>query len=178
MAERITIARPYAQAIFDLAKEQNGLSSWTEMLTLAAAVASNPEMTAVVDNPDISREQTGELFIDVCGKALSETGKNMVRILAENDRILFLPEIHALYEVARATEEGTITAEVISATELSEAQRTSIIAALQKRLAREVSLDCRVDASLLGGAIIRAGDVVIDGSVSGKLSKLSTTLNR
>ena len=177
MAEKITIARPYAQAIFDLAKEQGELSRWSDMLTLATSVASNEEMANVVDNPDLTREQVGDLFVDVCGDGLSDTGKNMVRLLAENDRILFLPEIFALFEEARATEEGTVTAEVISATELSQAQRKSIIAALNTRLEREVSLECRVDSSLLGGAIIRAGDVVIDGSVSGKLNKLSSSLN-
>lgn len=178
MAERITIARPYAQAIFELAKEQGELSRWSEMLALAATVAANDEMANVVDNPNLDAEKIGELFVDICGDGLNETGKNLIKVLAENDRLLFLPEICSLYEEARATEEGTVTAEVISAGELSEAQRTSIIAALKTRLEREVSLDCRVDPSLLGGAIIRAGDVVIDGSVSGKLAKLGSTLNR
>lgn len=176
MAEKITIARPYAQAIFDLAQEQGELTGWSEMLALAAAIASNEEMAAVIDNPKLGSEQLAELFIDICGEGLNEHGKNLIRTLAENDRIAFLPEIAELYEVARAQAEGSIQAEVVSASALNDAQQAAIAEALKNRLGREVTLECKIDESLIGGAVIRAGDMVIDGSVVGKLDKLATEL--
>lgn len=178
MAEQTTIARPYAQAIFALAKEQGDLKAWSDMLALAAAVASDPEMAALIENPRISREQTVDILLGVCGDRLTDSGKNMIRVLADNDRLALLPEIATLYELERAAAEGTVQAEVTSAKPLSKAQQDAIAAALSKRLGREVSLDCKVDEKLLGGAIIRAGDVVIDGSVVGKLEKLSHQLLR
>jgi F-type H+-transporting ATPase subunit delta len=176
MAENITIARPYAQAIFSLAQEQGDLKGWSEMLQFAAAVAADAEMVAVIDSPRFDSNQIAELFIDVCGDKLSDAGKNMIRVLADNDRLVLLPEVAALYEVERAAVEGTVVAEVTSAVPLNDAQQKSIAEALTKRLGREVSLECNIDESLLGGAIIRAGDMVIDGSVVGKLEKLTSAL--
>jgi len=176
MAETITIARPYAQAIFSLAQEQSDLKGWSEMLQFVAAVAADPQMVAVIDSPSFDNSQIADLFIEVCGDKLNDAGKNMIRALAENDRLTLLPEVAELYEVERATVEGTIVAEVTSATALNETQEKEIAEALSKRLGREVSLECKVDEALLGGAIIRAGDVVIDGSVVGKLEKLATAL--
>ncbi len=176
MAETITIARPYAQAIFSLAQEQGDLKGWSEMLQFVAAVAADPQMVAVIGSPRFDSSQVADLFIEVCGKKLNDAGKNMIRVLADNDRLALLPEVAELYEAERATVEGTIVAEVTSATALSKAQEKSIAEALTTRLGREVSLECKVDEALLGGAIIRAGDVVIDGSVVGKLEKLATAL--
>jgi F-type H+-transporting ATPase subunit delta len=176
MAETITIARPYAQAIFDLAREQGELSGWSEMLALGSAVVSNEEMAALIDNPNISKEQVIDLILDICDDALNETGKNMVRVLADNRRLKVLPEIAELFEIERATAEGTIKAEVISATSLTAEQQQSITSALKKRLGRDVTLECKTDESLVGGAVIRAGDLVIDGSVVGKLERLASEL--
>lgn len=176
MAEKVTIARPYAQAIFELARETGELVQWSDMLALAAAVASNEDMAAAIDHPELTREQVTDLFIGVCGEGLNEAGRNMIRVLAENDRIAFLPEVAKLFEEARAEAEGNIQAEVVSATALSDAQQAAIAQALKTRLGREVTLNCSIDASLVGGAVIRAGDVVIDGSVTGKLEKLATRL--
>jgi len=176
MAETITIARPYAQAIFALAQEQGDLKGWSEMLQFAAAVAADPQMVAVIDSPRFDNSQLADLFIEVCGKNLNDAGKNMVRVLADNDRLTLLPDVAMLFEVERAAIEGTIVAEVTSATALNKAQEKDIAEALTKRLGRDVTLECKVDESLVGGAIIRAGDVVIDGSVVGKLEKLATAL--
>lgn len=178
MAEQITIARPYAQAIFSVAQDEGDLKGWSEMLTFAAAVASDPDMAALIDDPRIDRDQTVTIFLDVCDVRLTASGKNMIRVLADNDRLELLPEIAAMYESERAAAEGTLQAEVTSARPLSNAQSKSIAAALTKRFGREVTLDCKVDEELIGGAIIRAGDVVIDGSVVGKLEKLSHQLLR
>ncbi|MFO7593587.1 MAG: F0F1 ATP synthase subunit delta [Pseudomonadota bacterium] len=176
MAENITIARPYAQAIFSLAREQGDLKGWSDMLQYAAAVAADEEMVAVIDSPRFDDSQLADLFIEICGEKLNDAGKNMIRVLAENDRLSVLPEVAELFEAERANVEGTIVAEVTSATQLNDAQQKSIAEALKKRLGREVTLECSIDESLLGGAIIRAGDVVIDGSVVGKLEKLASAL--
>lgn len=176
MAENITIARPYAQAIFSLAQEQGDLKGWSEMLQFAAAVAADEEMVAVIDSPRFDSGQLADLFIEIGGDKLNDAGKNMIRVLAENDRLSVLPEVAELFEAERAAVEGTIVAEVTSATALNDAQKQSIAEALKKRLGRDVTLECQIDESLLGGAIIRAGDVVIDGSVVGKLEKLTSAL--
>jgi len=172
MAEKTTIARPYAQAIFAIAKEQDDLTGWSEMLTLAASLAADPSMAAFIDNPRVTREQVADLFLDVCGEKLSDLGRNMVKVLADNGRLEILPEIAMLYEEERAAAEQTVQAEIVSASVLSDTQRDAIAAALKKRFGREVSLECKVDETLLGGAVIRAGDVVIDGSVVSKLNRM------
>lgn len=178
MAEKSTIARPYAQAVFEMAKSQNDYSGWSNDLALAASVAANPEMKAVVSNPRLSKDQLGKLFLGVCGKSLGKSVENLVHLLIENNRLPFLPEIVTLYESYRAEAEGTIEAEVISAFKVTNALQVKIAEALKVRLGREVSLTCSVDENLLGGAIIRAGDLVIDGSATGQLQKLASALSR
>lgn len=175
MAEKTTIARPYALAVFSLAKEQGNLAGWSDMLQLAASVVANEQMAAVIGNPEI-KSQAAAILTDVCGDKLNDNGKNMINVLAENDRLSCLPEIAEIYEGLRAEEESTVVAEVISAVEMSDAQKESIAAALKARLGREVSLECSTDESLLGGAVIRAGDVVIDGSVVSRLESMSHQL--
>lgn len=176
MAEKTTIARPYAQATLALAKEQNALQQWSTMLQFASTVAADEEMAALIASPRLSSEQVAGLFLDICGDKLNEHGKNMIRVLAANDRLDVLGEITALFEIERARSEGTVEAQVISAIELSASQKSNITESLKKRLGRDVTLNCRVDAAIVGGAIIRAGDVVIDGSVIGKLDKLASAL--
>ena len=176
MAEKTTIARPYAQAILALAKEQNALQQWSEMLQFTSVVAADEDMAALIASPRLSSEQLAELFLEICGDQLNKYGQNMIRILAENDRLDILAEITVLFEVERGLSEGTVEAQVISAIELNDSQKSSITESLKKRLGRDITLDCSVDAAIVGGAIIRAGDVVIDGSVIGKLDKLAAAL--
>jgi F-type H+-transporting ATPase subunit delta len=176
MAEKRTIARPYAQAILALAREQNALQQWSEMLQFAAAVAADEEMVALIASPRLGSEQLAGVFLEICGDKLNEHGRNMIRVLADNGRLDLVAEITALFEIERALAEGTVEAEVISAIELSDAQKNGITESLKRRLGRDVTLHCRVDAAIVGGAIIRAGDVVIDGSVIGKLEKLAAAL--
>lgn len=178
MAETTTIARPYAQAVFELAREQKRFADWSEMLGFAAAVASNDEMQTLLDNPRLTRDQVVELVLTVCEGQLDDNGRNLIRLLAENGRLPVLPEIAALYEQERARAEGILEAEVISAQALSEVQKAGLAKALAKRLGREISLKCSLDASLLGGAVIRAGDMVIDGSAVGRLEKMHNELLR
>ncbi len=176
MSELTTAARPYARAAYDIANTHSEQQQWTDMLAFMAAVSYDPKMAALLNSPGLSQAQSAEMFISVCGDKVDQRAKNFVKLLAENDRIKLLPEIAALYEHYRAEAEGSIDAEVISASETSDAQLTKIADALKKRLGKEVRITSKVDPTLIGGAIIRAGDMVIDGSVSGRLTKLSTSL--
>lgn len=178
MAEKTTLARPYAHAVFELACEQGTLRDWSDRLRLMAAAAGDAEFRARLGDPRISRARRAELFIDVCGELLDERARNLVRVLAHNQRLSVLAEIAARYEALRAEREGRLQAQVISAYPLSAAQREKIAAALKTRLGREVDLECGTDESLLGGVVIRAGDLVIDGSVRGRLAQLARVLNQ
>lgn len=177
MAELTTIARPYAEAVFRLADNKTERARWSEMLMYAASIAVDDDMRKLLNNARYTREQVLGLFLDICADKLDAQGRNLLKLLSENGRLTLLPEIAAVYEVLRADEEGTIEAEMITAYPVSEAQRSKIAAALAKRLGREVNLKVTEDKSLLGGAIIRAGDMVIDGSVQGKLEKLASSMN-
>lgn len=177
MSELITLARPYANAAFELAREQKKYDHWSELLAFMAAVAHDGTMRAVLDSPRLSEEQAAELFISVCRERIDDLGQNFIRLLAENRRLSLLPEITALFELLRREAEGRIEAEVVSAKEISKAQVEAIAKALKTRFGREVNLTTRTDEDLLGGAIIHAGDLVIDGSIRGRLNKLSTALS-
>ncbi|MEW5756883.1 MAG: F0F1 ATP synthase subunit delta [Pseudomonadota bacterium] len=178
MAEKSTIARPYAKAVFELAKAEGKFGGWSDMLRALAAVAGDPAAQKVFRSPSVSKEQVVSLIADVLGNTLSADGLNLVKLLAENKRLALLPEIAAMFEQLRAEAEKTIDAEVISAFEVSAAEQQKIKAALKNRMGREVNLSVRIDPSLIGGAIIKAGDLSIDGSVAGKLQRLATTLSR
>ena len=178
MAELTTIARPYAQAIFELAQATDRFKAWSEMLAFAAAVSQDEHMKLAIDSTRFTRPQLAALFAEVCGDQLDEQGRNLVRTLAENRRLALLPEIAAVYEVLRAEAERSIDAQVLSAYPVTGAQQQTIAAALAKRLGRTVRLHISTDKSLLGGAIIRAGDLVIDGSVRGRLAKLASAMGQ
>jgi len=169
MSELTTAARPYARAAFDIANTHGEQQQWSTMLDFMSAIAHDPTMIALLDSPGLSQSQAAEMFISVCRK-------NFIKLLSENGRIKLLPEITALFEHYRAEAEGSIDAEVISANQVTDAQLTKIAASLKQRLGKEVRLSAKIDESLIGGAIIRAGDMVIDGSVRGRLDKLNTTL--
>lgn len=177
MAESTTIARPYAQAAFKLAQQKQALPVWTEMLGMAALVATDAGLRKLLDNPRITSTQVAELFIDVCGERLNEDGRNLLRLLAERRRLAILPEIFGLYELLKNEAEGTVKAQLITAFPATDAQKQTIAAALKQRFGREVQLEYVTDPTLMGGAVVRAGDLVIDGSVRGKLTRLGTALN-
>jgi F-type H+-transporting ATPase subunit delta len=178
MSELTTLARPYASATLELAREQKQYDHWSKMLAFMAAVAHDGTMRAVLDSPRLSEEQAAELFISVCEERIDDQAQNFIKLLAENRRLTLLPEITALFEFMRREAEGKIDAEVVSAQEISKAQVEAIAKALKARLGREVTLTTRTDEGLLGGAVIRAGDLVIDGSMRGRLNRLSTVLSR
>lgn len=177
MAETSTLARPYAQAVFQIAKAQQALPKWSETLALLSAVVSNDHVQAAIGNPRLTKPALATLILDVGGNKLDESAKNFVRLLVDNGRLRLVPDIAEQYDALRAEEESTMSAEVVSAFELSAEQTKQIAAALKKRLGRDVTVTARVDEGLLGGAIVRAGDLVIDGSASGQLQKLAGALN-
>ncbi len=176
MAEKSTIARPYAQAAFDIAKDNKELKSWSEMLQLLASVTADDTMAAIIQNPKYQTQDLVDIVLKICGKHLNKNAQNFVRVVASNKRLNVLTEIAEIYEIHRAKEEGTIDAEVISAFELKKGQEKDLINALKKRLGREINLTTKIDESLIGGSIVRAGDMVIDGSVTGQLDKLAHKL--
>lgn len=176
MAEKSTIARPYALAAFELARQNNDLAGWSDMLGFAAVIATDETIQGYIGNPEVEQDTLTRLLMEICVDQIDDMGKNFIKVLIENNRLEVLPEIVVLYNNFRADAEKTIDAEVISAFPLSDSQQSTLIEGLKKRLGREVKLVSKVDKSLLGGAIVRAGDMVIDGSVSGQLDKLATEL--
>lgn len=177
MAEVSTLARPYAQAVFDTAHSENKLTEWASSLHVLAGVVENPTLQSSLGNPKLGRERLLGIVLEVCGDQFTEKGRNFVRLLIENGRLALAPIIADQFDELKAQAESTLNAEITCATELTKEQRDKVTAALKKRFKREVILTVRKDEALVGGAIIRAGDVVIDGSVSGHLDRLATTLS-
>jgi F-type H+-transporting ATPase subunit delta len=173
MAERITTARPYAKAIFALARTAGRLSETAASLARAAEVVTDPRVRALLGSPHVTPAQLAELVTGVTGTALDEYGRNFVSLLAQNRRLGFLPEIAALFEQMKADVENAVDVEVIAASKLTPDQESRYAAALQKKLGRNVRLHTKVDGSLIGGAVLKAGDLVIDGSVKGRLERLA-----
>lgn len=179
MSDTTTIARPYAKAIFEHALAAKKLSQWSEILHELAIAVLDEKAMQFITNPVATEEQQKGLLMTLFPKFEPNEKKaieNLVALLAHNKRLMLLPDIKALFEALRAEQEKTLKVKVISFSELSAAQQEQLINSLSKRLQRQVTLNLSVDESLLGGAVIHAGDLVIDGSVRGKLNKLSTDL--
>ena len=177
MAEISTLARPYAKAAFEYAREKSALAQWSEQLGTAAAVAGAEGMDAVLDNPSLTDEQQANTLNEVCGDATGNEVKNFVTILSSNKRLSLLPEISAQFELLKANLEKSVDVEVVSAFDLDDATANRLADVLGKKLEREVKVSTATDADLLGGVLIRAGDLVIDGSVRGRLNKLAEAMN-
>jgi F-type H+-transporting ATPase subunit delta len=173
MAEKVTIARPYARAAFEHARDCNAFGAWSELLSTASAIVADERVAKLLSSPRVTPDELVGLIADIAGKMLDEQGRNFLNMLAQNRRLDLLPEIAAIYEVLRAEVENTADVQVISAVALDDAQRQRLATALRKRLKRDVRLHCQVDASLIGGAIVRAGDLVIDGSLRAGLERLT-----
>lgn len=178
MAEIETLARPYAEAVFALAEEQQALPKWSQMLDLLVEVASDDRIAALAVDPRVSPVQLTGLLLDIGGASLSDDAKNVVRLLVQNDRVTLLPAIAAQFEQLKADAEGVVEVEAIAAFELNSEQTKQITQSVQQKLGREVKLHTSVDKALIGGVIIRAGDLVIDGSVRGHLYDLAAQLNQ
>jgi F-type H+-transporting ATPase subunit delta len=177
MAELSTIARPYARAAFEYARDNSVLAQWSEQLSAVAAVTLSSGMEAVLGNPSLTAAQQAQMLNGVCGDALSVEVRNFVAILAGNKRLTLLPEIDTLFEQHKANQEKSVDVEVVSAFDMADETKEKLAAVLGKKLEREVKVSTSTDKDLLGGVLIRAGDLVIDGSVRGRLNKLSEAMN-
>lgn len=175
-ANNVTVARPYARAVFDLAIESGQVAAWAMQLKLLSDVCKDVQISPLLKNPFIAAEQIAKLFVDVLQTHLSEQAKTLVHLLAKNKRIAVLPEMFALFNQLRAEHEKTLDVEVQAYLPISDKQQAAIKAALEKRLSRKVSLQTQINKKLLGGAVIYAGDLVIDGSIRGKLDKLTSEI--
>ena len=176
MAELTTLARPYAKAAFEYAQAHQQLTNWSAMLGLAAAVAQDATMQRVLKAPRLTTTEKATTFIEVCGDKFDAQVRNFLSIVSENNRMELLPEIADMFELYKAEQEKSVDVDVTSAFALNDEQQDKLAKVLSARLGREVRLHAAEDASLIGGVVIRAGDLVIDGSVRGKLAKLAEAL--
>ncbi|MBD3697718.1 F0F1 ATP synthase subunit delta [Klebsiella pneumoniae] len=174
MSEFVTVARPYAKAAFDFAVEHNSVERWQDMLAFAAEVTKTTKWQSF--SGALAPETLSEAFIAICGEQLDENGQNLIKVMAENNRLKVLPDVLEQFIHLRAASEAIAEVEVISANQLSDEQLARIVSAMEKRLSRKVKLNCKIDKSVMAGIIIRAGDMVIDGSVRGRLERLADVL--
>ncbi len=175
--ELITVARPYAKAAFGYAAEANDLAGWAEMLRLIAVVSADAKVRQALTSPALTVEQQADTLVALCGEQLSESVQRFIEVLAYNKRLDLLPQIVELFEQLKAEQERSVDVELVAAYPVAQAQQEKLAGALTRRLGREVKLHCSEDKSLIGGLLIRAGDLVIDGSVRGKLNKLANAMN-
>lgn len=171
MSHSYTIARPYAKAVFELARD-GAFAKWSEMLALAAQIARSKEMIALMKDPKFSSDQVLALFFDIAKDSFTQEMKNLCQTLAQFQRMAVLPEIYELYEEMRKNAERTISVELVSAYPMDENYQMRFKQALKQKTNCDIQLKCVTDKSILGGAIIRAGDLLIDGSVRGRLARL------
>lgn len=175
-ADAATIARPYAEAVFSRAQEAGELELWSDMLALLALLVQNPDMARVIRDPLFDREQLTGLIIEICDERLNNEGRNLVRLLVQNGRTTLLPEVARIYELLKDESLKVLNVHVRAAYALQQVQKKNIAAALEARLGRKITITSEKDTDLIGGIHIRAGDMVIDGSVRGQLQQLSNEL--
>jgi len=176
MAESITIARPYAEAVFQLADKAGELAKWSETLANMAGIAANPGMLEAMGNPRLTADQLYGLFASLAGDAMFAQSQNLVRVLIENRRLSLVPEIRDLFEDLKNEREGVVEARITSAFPLEGAALAQLVADLEKRFKRRIQPVVRVDTELIGGVCVQVGDEVIDGSVRGKLASMVVAL--
>ena len=176
MAELTTIARPYAEAAFRIAREGNALPVWSQMLRFLADVTAYPQATAALDNPKLTAAEKTALLLSIGGERLDATGRSFVRVLVDADRIAVLPQIRELFEALKHDADGVADARIDSAFPLSDGQLAELTAALQKRFGKKIEATVNVDPALGGGARITVGDTVIDGTIEAQLAAMATQL--
>lgn len=177
MSDLTTIARPYARALFSLAKEMDQTEQWSKNLIALSDVCAIPEIIALMSNPKISHRDLLDVIIGVAGIANDVQMKNFLRLLIENKRLSLIPEISRQFEELMAKEKGALRVDLILAHEMDESDTAKITEALRRHFDKNIELHTMQDKSLLGGVIIKAGDLVIDGSVRGKLESLAQAIN-
>ena len=178
MIEPTTLARPYARAAFEHAREAKQLDVWKESLAQLAALTLEPKVAAALRRPDQTAAERAGTLMSLAGESLPQAVGNLLHVLADNGRLALLPEVAALFEQFKQSVESAVAVHVTSAYSLSDAEADQLTASMEARLARSVTLTSETDPSLLGGALIRANDRVIDGSIRGRLNKLAGSLNQ
>ena len=179
MAENSTLARPYAKAVFELAKGQAAYDRWSRLLATLSALSADAGVQALLNSPRALPAQRAEVLAELAAKSgekLDQQARNFVSLLADNRRLGLLPEIAADYERLRAEAENTLEVELAAAMPVPAEEQKRISEALQKKLGRKITLKYVEDKTLIGGAVVRAGDLVIDGSVREKLGRLAAAL--
>jgi F-type H+-transporting ATPase subunit delta len=176
MADRLTVARPYARAAFAHAQADGRLAQWSTALGRAAAAVGDARVRALFGSPKTTSSQLAELIAGVAGSELDDKARNFIRLVAENKRLAFLPEISQVFEGLKADSERVVDVSITSAAPMGEGEKAKLVAALEKRFDRKVRVQSDVDAALIGGAVVRAGDLTIDGSVRARLARLAQDL--
>ncbi|NBB93779.1 MAG: F0F1 ATP synthase subunit delta [Gammaproteobacteria bacterium] len=177
MLNRTTLARPYARAAFEAARDADALPRWSEALELASEIAATEELHYLSGDPRVGGDRLLELITDIGGDRFDESFTNFLKVVIINGRLALLPEIAAQYEQYRREAEERIRVEVYSARPMDDEESNKLAERLKARFGREVDMHVEVDESLIGGAVIRAGDKVIDGSVRGRLEQLGRRIN-
>ena len=176
MAELTTIARPYAEAAFRIARDNNAFAVWSEMLRVVSAVAADARVASALDNPRLTGGDKASLLLSICGEKLDTLGRNFVKVLVEADRVDVLPQISTLFEALRNNAEGVAMARIETAFPLTDTQLADITASLEKHFGKKIDATVVVEPALIGGARITVGDKVIDGSVRAKLDAMAARL--
>jgi F-type H+-transporting ATPase subunit delta len=176
MAELVTIARPYAEAAFKLALENQGLQHWSDMLGMIDAVVSDDQIASRIGDPNVDEHALESLVLGILGDRLDGPGRNLVQVLVQNGRLELVPQIRGLYEELKREHEGVLEARIISALPVGDDQVGPLLAALERKYGRKVSAQVEVDPELIGGARIMVGDKVIDATVRGRLDAMAAAL--
>jgi F-type H+-transporting ATPase subunit delta len=176
MADRLTIARPYAKAGFATAKATSRLGPASLAIARGAAAVADERVKHLLGSPKVTAAQLADFFCEVAGPDLSDNGRNFFRLLADNKRLGYLPEISRVFDQLKDEAEGVVDVTVTSAAPMAQGEQGALAASLEKRFGRKVRVHAEVDAGLLGGATVRAGDLVIDGSLKSRLERLAYEL--
>ena len=176
MAELTTIARPYAEAAFRLARDANALPAWSQMLRLLATVVADPKVAGALDNPRLTAGDKSSLLLSICGDRLDTQGRSFVQVLVDADRVAVVPQITLLFDALKDDAEGLARARIDSAFPLSDAELAELKSALERHFGKKIEASVNVDPALIGGARITVGDTVVDGTIEAQLSAMATHL--
>jgi len=173
MSELATLARPYAEAVFKRAKELGNSQEWSDTLAFLSAIMQDESLAAIVNNPRVGEDKLTALLLDICQNQITGEANNFLKLLIENGRLKLLPQIAELFENYKADDEGYVDVDVITAYALTKAEEQSFATSLKKKLNKKINIHASVDKTLIGGFLVKSGDSVIDGSISGQLQQLA-----
>ncbi|MEK6594935.1 MAG: F0F1 ATP synthase subunit delta [Pseudomonadota bacterium] len=176
MAEAITVARPYADAVYKMAVANNSLSQWSKMLQLAAEIAEDEQVKLLIGNPVVSAKQLGDIFLEIGRSKFNAEARNLVMLLIENKRVVVLSQISQLFEQLKARHEGVLEARIVSAFAIENRQLKKLVEDLEQKFKRKIEAQVSIDPELIGGIKVEVGDEILDASVRGKLEAMAVAL--